>query len=262
MQGKKHWLVVLVVGVFLVGCGSPPTPAPSQTPEPTSTQVPTATPTETPPPTATATSTPTPEPTPDTRVIDVNPRKLSTIDGVLPEDGSFYLTDETPHRNSEILSSWGVEEGRQYLEESGRVDGWTTRYTRGTRTVFAPEFVQANAVIYESLDGPRASASLRENDEPCTDQEAALQGWGLTVLEEGFVGGTSSSYLCLFRQMQSSGKNYHVFYADIDIRNVGLQVWAGGLEDEFSQAWVMSFLEAYVDYVRSFPLSGEVTWSP
>jgi hypothetical protein len=132
------------------------TPLPISTSTFTPTLAPTDTPTQTSTPTKTPKNTPTLTPTPDLRVIDGDPMDflLQKID--LPPEAKYYLPDSSwisPHRNSEIISAWGVEEGRKYLEETGRIDGWWVIYLRGTITVTAPEQIYDNVVKYATAEG-------------------------------------------------------------------------------------------------------------
>ena len=90
----------------------------------TTTETPTLTPTNTPTQTSTSTETPTqtntitPSLTPDLRVIELEPVYMQLQRDDLPKDGKYYLPNSTwtsPHLNSEVVSGWGVEEGKDYL---------------------------------------------------------------------------------------------------------------------------------------------------
>ena len=74
----------------------------------------------------------------------------------LPKDAKYYLPGpswKSPHRNSEIISGWGKEKGQEYLEKTGRIDGWVVYYARGTSTVRAPEQIYPNIIQYEHCEG-------------------------------------------------------------------------------------------------------------
>lgn len=217
-----------------------PNPA-TVTPIPTDTPVPT----DTPEPTATDI----PEPTPDVRVIDEPPRSMLPERTDLPADGKFYLTYESPGRNSEIISGWGVEQGRDYLAASGRVDGWAIEYTRGTRTAKVPEWIYYNVILYLTADG---HAATEEELGRCDEEK----GWNEIPAPDGTV------YLCEWRKTQPNGNDYLRYEVKVEHRNVGVQIWVGGYEGEFVPEWLFDRAAEQLDVLISMPLSETVTYSP
>ena len=126
---------------------------------PTSTLTPTPTvtltPTDTTTPTLTPTDKPTPTATPDLRVIIIEPRHFQLEARDLPSEGRYYMPSGgmSPHLNSEIISGWGVEEGKAYLAETGRVSGYWSEFYRGTSTVQMPAEASCNIVQYKNSEG-------------------------------------------------------------------------------------------------------------
>jgi hypothetical protein len=125
--------LLIAIGTLLIiaavaGCNPSPSQvatavAQTQAANPTQTHTPvptnTSTPTETPTPTAT------PSPTPDIRVIDVDPHEMLMTTSDLPTEARYYLPDYSwisPHRNSEVVSGWGVNEAGNILSAP---DAWT-----------------------------------------------------------------------------------------------------------------------------------------
>jgi len=257
---KKLIVLIVLTILFVVACSSPPeivveTVIVEVTAKPTATTVSTATtePTATVEPTATLT----PSPTPDVRVIDIDPRKMVMPREILPAEGKYYLVHETPHRNSEILSTWGTDKGREYLEATGRVDGWVVVYVRGTATVRMPEYVHANAVLYRTAEGAdRKDVLDRDADNPCSDQ-----GEDYVLVKDNLDLGTSS-HLCLWKEMQSNGKYYVVYHVKFIYRNVGIQMWAEDYEDRFDMEWVIDLAERQFDHLLTLPLSSSVIFQP
>ena len=212
-------------------------PQPRSTPEATATPEPTSMPTLE------------PTPTPDVRVIDVTPRDIVLAKDELPPEGRFFLYDETPHRNSEVISGWGAEEGARYLDESSRVDGWTKGYARGTTTTRVPEYLDINAILYKAAGGGAYADSVLG---------VCNEDW--TLIDEPEIGDHAS--LCLWKEMQPSGKNYLIHNLNIDYRNVRVQLWAYGLEGTFDLEWLLSVAHMQMEKLSGLPLSESVTYAP
>lgn len=164
---------------------------PTDTLEPSPTFISTATPTDTPTPSSTPSPTLTPTPTPDIRIIAETSDKFLIQASDLPKEAKYYLPDSSwisPHHNSEIISGWGREEGLDYLEKSGRVDGWLANYVRGTRTVRAPEQLYHNIIQYKSAEGAQYTvkefnlSTRSDNDWNEIDEEVKLGELSLALI--------------------------------------------------------------------------------
>ena len=218
---KKLLLVILIAAALGAGCSTATQEVVvvTATPEPaTVTPVSTETPAPTNTPTSTSTNTPQPTPTPDVRVIDGPPRSMILERTDLPEAGKFYLYTETPHRNSEVISGYGTEKGTKYLEASGRVDGWTIWYARGTRAARAPEFVGINVIVYLTPDGQSYT-------------DIALGRCSENWVEISNPDPDAFAYVCEWRETQSSGIDYVVYEYVLSLRNLRAQVWGSGFRE-------------------------------
>jgi len=243
----RHLLLATLAGLLLAGCSSQVVVV-TATPEPATV----APPTSTPQPTETLTPVP---PTPDLRVIDLDPRRMVMPKHLLPAEGKFFLADETPNRNSEIISARGADEGARYLEETGRVDGWIVLYSRGTRTARVPEYVQAIAVLFETSDGP--DFLFEEGDSaPCGDSSE-----GYSLVRDDLALGDRSA-LCVWKEMQPSGRNFVILRAQLAYRNVYVGIYAGGLEDTFDEDWVVALAEGQLEFLQTLELAEAVTYRP
>lgn len=130
----------------------------------TATLTPTITPTETQTstPTPTFTFTPTITPTPDLRIIDIDPQKFLLKSSDLPEDGKYYIPASDwmdINTNEEVISTRGVEKGRDYVIRTGRVTGWWVEFLRDTRTVQMPEDVSVFVGQFKTASGAQLALS-------------------------------------------------------------------------------------------------------
>jgi hypothetical protein len=110
----------------------------------------------TPEPTRTPTEEPTVAPTPDLRIIDTDPQKLLCQKEDLPKEGKYYIPDSTwmsINTNEEVISNRGVEEGRQYVTDTGRVTGWWADRLRGTRAVILPDEIMCGVYMFKTNEG-------------------------------------------------------------------------------------------------------------
>jgi hypothetical protein len=167
----------------------------------------------------------------------------------IPQEGRFYLYYETPHRNSEIISGWGADDGARYLDESGRVDGWIKGYARGTTTTRVPEYLEIAAILYKSASGGSYADSVLG---------VCPEDWML--VDEPDIGDHSS--LCLRKEMQPSGKSYITYELNIDYRNVRAQFWATGFEASFDLEWLFAVANLQIEKLSGFPLAESVTYTP
>jgi len=117
---------------------------------------PTFTNTNIPVPTLTSTITVTASPTPDLRIITDDPQGFLLKPEDLPREAKYYLPNSawiSPHLNSEVVSGWTVEKGKEYLARTGRINGWVVYYAKGTRTVYAPDEIFNNVIMFNSSAG-------------------------------------------------------------------------------------------------------------
>lgn len=170
----EKYFVLIILAFFLFGC-SPSPEAIQKALDETQTAISLLTPTLTPTPLMTNTPTPTntpiptntPEPTltptPDLRIVNGDPLDFIPQIADLPKESQFYLPNETwtgRHSNNEVIGGWGVDEGREYLARTSRIDGWWVAYLRGSEQLKAPEEIYCQVVKYETTEG--ALISLTE----------------------------------------------------------------------------------------------------
>ena len=174
----------------------------------------------------------------------------------LPKDAKYYLPNSgwiSPHRNSEVVSGWGVDEGREYLAATGRVDGWVVYYDRGTRTVIAPENMYNNVVLFRTSAGAQLLLTKYGN---CVKSDSKY-----TLIETDLKIGDLTN-ACILREMQSSGENRVNLIVEFSYRNFTHAVAGWGWEDEVELEYVASVARTLLAKLEAAPLSDQVTFEP
>ncbi|MDY6994266.1 MAG: hypothetical protein SVR94_16910 [Pseudomonadota bacterium] len=250
-------LIIILIAILISGCQPSETAiqtamAETQIAMPTSTDtiVPTSTQTNTPEPTFTATEQPTSTPTftatPDERIIEIGPEEFLLKKEDLPSDAKYYLPNYTwisPHRNSEIISGWGKEEGQRYLEETGRIDGWVVYYARGTSTVRAPEEISHNIIQYKTAEGSKIAMEM---ESPYSQVEYEIVDADYNLGDKTII----SQY----REMQPSGEYRVDYLVETAYRNYQSRVGGWGWEKEFDLDYVIQLAEIALEKLKVAPL--------
>jgi len=250
---KAKWILIGLSIVILAAC-APSADAVSTAIAQTQAANPTATrtPTKTPPPTATATLTP--SPTPDTRVIDSDPRELLLQKSNLPALGKYYLPGESwmsPLTNSEIVSSWTVEEGKAYLAETGRIHGWVVIFRRGTNSVTMPEEVYDNAVIYSSVEGAQLIVT-KYGDRNIEN--------GYKEIEVPEIGELSRAFRK--EEINSSGATRVWLRFIFSYRNVYHDVELWGWKADVPMQFAVDIANQLLEGLKQLPVSDKVKFTP
>jgi len=256
-MAKINFLAMILIACLLTACAPSQASiqtamAQTQAAKPTSTFTlipPTETPTETPTSTPTETPTITPSPTPDLQVIQLDPKDFLLQKSDLPLDAKYYLPNETwisPHHNEEIIGGWGVEKGRAYLAETGRIDGWWVIYKRSTDTVIAPEQIYDNVVLYKTIAGAKLVITKYE--------DRYVIEFGYTELENPTIIGDLTRVF-IKKEMQPSGE-YRIRYEIVfSYRNYLHAVSGWGWEYEVKPEYVEDIARILLAKLQAAPLS-------
>lgn len=227
------------------------TPFLTETPAPTETSTPAPTSTQTPTPTETLTPTPTDAPTatPDLRIILIDAREFLLEKEDLPIESKYYLPGTawiSPHHNEEILTSWGIDEGRAYLEETGRIDGWWVYYKRGSNVIAAPEEIFHNIIQYETALGAQITATKYNLAE-----RAPEEGW---VLLDDEVNLGDLSVVMVTKETQSNGKNRVWLRIETAYRNYLSVLQEYGWEEEVRLEYLVEVQRMIVEKLAAAEL--------
>lgn len=267
---RTVFIYYLLLALFIVSCTPPDdltinsifiTPASNPTkisqitdsPEPIFTLTPTSKASDTPAPTETLTAIPTPTrsptPTSDLRVITESSEKFLLQAEDLPLAGEFFLPNAdwiNQHNNSDIISSWGTEEGSKYIENTGRIDGWSVYYSRGMSNVKAPEEIFHNITRYQTNEGAQLTV---------TDYNYIARGkteWEL-IDEEVDIG--DMSIAMTLNEIQQDGTNRVHIYIKTAYRNYVSNVAGSGSEDEVTLEYLISIARIALDKLEAGQLS-------
>jgi hypothetical protein len=229
--------------------------AQTQAANPTATQQPANTPSPSATVTITPTATYTPNPTPDIRLLDIDPRNLLLQKSDLPAEGRYYLPGAnwtSPVTNSEIVSSWTVDEGKAYLAETGRIHGWLVYYQRGTNNVLMPEQVYDNVVLYSTSEGAQVIVTKYG--------ARGLVEDGFKELDTPEIGDLSRAFQ--LTKTDASGMTKVTLYLIFSYRNVYHTLVFWGWKEEVSVDFAVNIANRVLDNLEQLPLSTRVEFQP
>jgi len=216
---------------------------PSLTPSLTPSQTLTQTHTQTLTFTHTQTNTATPTLTPDLRIIIGDPEDYILLKEDVPIRYILHAGDSTPHNNSEILSVRGIEEGKAYLDSTGRLSGWIIYYGRDDNTAIAPEWIRSYIVMYDSNEGPRIAKEewdWDDEDIEFLDIAMDLGDWNRTRV---------------YKERSSGGKYYLRYAIEFYYRSIWAEIMVWGWESEIKHEFVENAARAVLEKLKNAPLS-------
>jgi hypothetical protein len=179
-------------------------------------------------------------------VIQNEPKEFLLQKNELPAAGKYYLPGSgwtSPSHNEEVVAIRTVEEGRKYLQETGRIDGWWVAYRRGTNGVNMPEEVYNSVIQFRTAEG----AQVLLNKYLIQD----LEEDGYTELDNPPQIGDATR-IFIKKETQTGGDNrvrlllsftYLNYYSEIELWG-----WESDVDQEFAQdlceLQLMKFQEA------------------
>lgn len=86
---------------------------------------------------------------------DKNLRKFIPELKELPDRARYWICKgcENIVTNQEIIWSWGKEKADNYISETGRINGWSIMYVRGSLEIYSPEYLTLTVQIYNTAAG-------------------------------------------------------------------------------------------------------------
>ena len=194
-------------------------PTSTDTPSPVPTNTPTVTLTYTITPSQTPTVTFTTTPTPDVRIIDSDPRKFLLAQEDLPKEGLYYIPgpDWTSiNTNEEVISNRGIEKGREYVINTGRVTGWWLGYNRGTLAVKMPKEIYSGVYLFKTARGAQLAMTKYNSLESNPTQPY------IYIKRKMDLGDANTTYA--FYKIDAGGQKNTDYFIDFTYRNVWVSV--------------------------------------
>lgn len=258
----KKVLYILALTVILAGCAPSPEAieralAQTQTAIAllsTNTPTITNTPTETSTPTPTITPEPTFTPTPDLRVIDGDPYDFALTRDDLPKESQYFLPDSSwtgRHSNNEVIGGWQADLGQEYLERTGRIDGWWVELYRGSEILKAPQNFYCNVVEYETTKGAQISL-LEYNVIALPSRSTGLVDFKLAKEEFPDLGDTRIAYY--YEEMANSGEMHIGYTVEATYYNYLIDCVAYGRKVEVEPDFVANVVQKIIDKMKAVPL--------
>ena len=205
-------------------------------------------------PTSTAFPSPTltlpPSPTPDVRVIIGDAEDYILQKSDFPDKYVLRPGASTPHLNEEILGARGEEEGKAYLEATGRIKGWIIWYNLVSPTAIAPEWIQSYIVMYKTAEGAELAMGQVWNK----DTFESIRLGDLERLDK-ILGLGDENIVVFERKMQSSGEYYVWYYVEFRYRNVWAEVLGQGLESDVRPEYIENLARSVLKKLQEAPLS-------
>lgn len=252
---KKIVYLALILGLLASACsqtGSLEEQIPDGEPSAT-VQLPT--PSDTPVPTEVPTETPLPSPTPDVRIIQAEPADLVLETGDLPEEGSYYISQDKGTLTNEMIvynfqRVLGVDMADlvdQYLQETSRLDGYSQVWTRGNWSYQGPLYVANEIAIFKNANGAQLEVTKYK---PLLIE--AMDG-RVPSHEEIRLGDETRIYL---DTVISNGQEADVILVEFAYRNVVVDIGCFGEKGVYSLEDVLAIAERLLTRIQELPLTG------
>jgi hypothetical protein len=198
------------------------------------------------PPTSTYT------PTPDLRVIDMDPRNFLLEKTELPIEPNYYIPGSnwmSPHRNYEVINELGEEFGGDYIDQTGRLDGWVVTYRKGLSRVLAPIEIYHNIIKYKDSQG--ALLAVREFN-------LGIRDSSFNYLDSGEELGDLTVVL-LAEEVNAFGEVILTYRIETAYRNFVSIIMMVGEKDEIQYEFVENIAYKIINLLEDAPLSATVT---
>jgi hypothetical protein len=128
-----------------------------------------------------ATTSPTQQPTSQNQIIQSDLEKFLCPVEDLPAEGYYYIPDESwksKVTNEEVIKSRGEIEGRKYVMDTGRVDGWYVERMRNSinsktlQGLILPTNIWCSVTLFKTSEG--ANLAMKKFNNVETEKE---EGW-------------------------------------------------------------------------------------
>jgi hypothetical protein len=208
----------------------------------------TSTPTLTPTMTPTATYTMTPTATPDIRIFDTNldPRDYLVNWNDLPPEGKYYFPNSewmSINTNDEVIVGRGIEKGRQYVIETGRITGWWKAYARGTRAVQMPDEIQSGVYLFKTIEGAQLAVTKFNSMIAYPEDNYKKVEFTSTLGDVNFADAKIDNY-----------SKETIMEFEFSVRNIMVSIVGYGFGDDVKIEFLISVGQIVYDKLKNAPL--------
>lgn len=155
----------------------------------------------------------------------------------------------TPHTNQEVINGWGVDEGREYLEKTGRIEGYIIYLYRGSNVLTAPEVVSCNTVKYKTSDG--AQIAVNEYN-PISFPERGNVEFKLANEQFTELGDTQIAYY--YDWTENNGVKYIQYMIEATYYNYLVDCYGYGRKIEVEPEYVANLVTIVLNKLKAAPL--------
>jgi hypothetical protein len=170
----------------------------------------------------------------------------------LPLESRYYLAnaaDSHPFHNPDVVSAWGGLPGWEYLQATGRVDGYYADYLRGSEIDGAPEEFFCNVTVFSTPEGARLS--LTDYNLVALDEPGGVQ-WSFVENPDLDLG---DLFLVLTSKEGEAGGETRVWYRiEFSLGNFVGVVAGFGPEDQVSTEFMEGAARALLAKIEATPL--------
>jgi len=183
------------------------------------------------------------------QVIDMNPDNLILAEKDLPSGCNFYLGSKNRVENSVILSEWPVGEGQNYIDKTGRIDGWSVRYFCEKQSENLPNEVDDSVVIFSSNGGARR---MIQEFVDYREEEGYRE-----VASHPEIGDQSRVW-----SMYDVSNTIVTYIVDFSYRNIAHTIRIRGWDTEITMDTALAIARELLSKLEALPTSDEVLFTP
>ncbi len=194
-------------------------------------------PTETP----TETLTITPSPPLDLLTLQLNLPDLLLRKSDLPNGANYRSNNIIPSPNK----SFDFYEVNAYLSETGRIDGWTSYFIRGSNNIIAPQDLVDTVNIYKTAEG--AQLTITKYDDAWVTEDGYTE-----EINPPKIGDLTRAF---FMKAEAERGVYYMWYRiDFSFRNTVHYVYGYGLERDIQPEFVRNVARLLLARLQASPL--------
>lgn len=179
----------------------------------------------------------------DKRIVVGDPNDFILVKEDFPDEYLLPPDWSRPHLNSDILGVRGQEDGKAYIEATGRISGWIIQHMRNDPTKVTPEEIRSYVVMYETVEGAHLAHSPQW-DYPNEGFEEVnfdfdLGDWALVTVR---------------RELQDNGRDQVWYQIEFIYQNIWGSVMGWGWESDVNHDYIENLARVMLSKMETAPL--------